>query len=239
MKYGVAFLLLGCACGVYAWMATAPPIRLLLANGALCFSGVGAAFLGAGPRAFMKRTDGRLPLHSQLLFWPYLLLNHLGLLLVRRAGRERAVDEVAPGLYLGQHLAGTNTAALDIPGFTAVLDLTAEFGETAALRSVPHYRCIPLLDTFAPTAEQLAEGVAFIAEHQAEGSVYMHCALGHGRSALFVAAYLVSAGRAGSAEAAEEQVRAARPGVALNPAQQRALRGFAATVGRGKVGTSG
>ncbi len=53
--------------------------------------------------------------------------------------------------------------------------------------------------------------------------MYVHCAAGHGRSALTVAAYLLETGQASDAEAAREQVAAARPGIGLKRGQRATL----------------
>jgi protein-tyrosine phosphatase len=53
--------------------------------------------------------------------------------------------------------------------------------------------------------------------------VYVHCAVGHGRSATFVAAYLLASGAADSPQQAIAFLKARRPGVHINSAQQAAL----------------
>jgi hypothetical protein len=184
---------------------------------------VGLAFAARRPRLFMKRADGRLPFLSNLLFWPYYALNGLGLLLSRFLTREGRVSQVLPGLYLGPRLTWLDRPLLRSLKPAAVLDLTCELGECAELRGDAVYRCIPLLDTYAPDAKQLEEGVRFLTEHHARGPVYVHCALGHGRSALFVCAYLVASGHFPDVEAALAHLRAKRPGVSLNAAQRACL----------------
>jgi protein-tyrosine phosphatase len=57
--------------------------------------------------------------------------------------------------------------------------------------------------------------VAWLTERAGEGPVYVHCALGHGRSATVVVAYLVATGRAATVQEGLASLRSKRPGVSL------------------------
>ena len=105
----------------------------------------------------------------------------------------------------------------------STLDLTAEFSELAFVRALDGYKCLPVLDTEAPSMEQLRSGSDWIAGRIEAGPVYVHCALGHGRSATMVAAFLMRSGRAPSAEGAVEMVARQRPKIGLHPRQFAAL----------------
>ena len=87
------------------------------------------------------------------------------------------------------------------------------------------YRCIPLLDTRAPNLTQLREGANYIA--QSDGPIYVHCALGHGRSATFVAAYLLLSKRAQTAESVVTQIQKLRPRIGLAREQMAVLELYA------------
>ncbi len=227
MRYGVILLMLGLVCSVGALQAAPSPGALVLSSLAVCWFGVALGYLRLGPRVFMKRPDGTLPTISWLLFWPYFLLNHLLLAVTAALGRENAIDEVASNLFLGRRLTVRDRRVVAARPFSAVLDLTGEFAESGLLRRVGHYRCIPLLDTAAPTQRQLTEGVAFIQAAVGGGAVLVHCALGHGRSATFVAAYLVAEGKVSDEEAAVTALQPLRPGVKVSSCQRRALAAFA------------
>jgi protein-tyrosine phosphatase len=110
-----------------------------------------------------------------------------------------------------------------------VLDLTVEWAEVPSLRSPGTYRLLAVLDGTAPTAEQLAEAVAWLRARTKEGTVLVHCALGHGRSACVVVAYLLAEGKHSTPREAEAFLRRLRPGVRLNAAQRRAVQGWHAT----------
>ena len=226
MKYALIFLAFALACCFVALTQTSAPLRVMALSFALAFGGVGLAYAGVGSRAFLKRADGRLHPLSWLIYWPYHALNTLSLWGFRRSARENAWDEIAPNLYLGCRLNARDNAAIERLGIASVLDLTAEFGETARLRNL-NYRCIPLLDTRAPTLEQLQTGAIWIENALETGPVYVHCALGHGRSSTFVAAYLILAGRAPNAEEAVAKIKRLRPRIGLTRAQMAVLQSYA------------
>ena len=147
--------------------------------------------------------------------------------MIAQTGKENSVDEILPNLYLGRRLTHFDKAATQQHHFAAVLDLTSEFGKCLVMGTTVIYKCIPLLDTFAPTVEQLNEGVDFIAEHIKNGPVYVHCAMGHGRSATFVAAYLIAAGITPDVASAERYVQTKRAKIDLHESQRKALEAFA------------
>jgi protein-tyrosine phosphatase len=85
-------------------------------------------------------------------------------------------------------------------------------------------RCLPTLDGFVPAEQDCAKLVQEIAAHR--GPVYVHCAQGHGRSALVVGAVLLHRGLALSASDAEAKMKSVRPGVSMSFAQRRLLKRF-------------
>lgn len=108
----------------------------------------------------------------------------------------------------------------------SVLDLAGEFPEERSQRELPGYRSLPVLDATAPTEDELRSAVAWIAEAIGAGPVYVHCALGHGRSACVVIAYLLSVGAVDTVAEGVRLLRSLRPGIRLHPPQLRLLREF-------------
>jgi protein-tyrosine phosphatase len=103
------------------------------------------------------------------------------------------------------------------------LDLTAELPATSVLGGTERYLTLPVLDAEPPTASQLARAIAFLDAGEPQGRVLVHCALGHGRSATVVAAWLLAHGAAGDALDVEAGLRRTRAGVRFTPAQHLAL----------------
>jgi protein-tyrosine phosphatase len=108
--------------------------------------------------------------------------------------------------------------------WSGLLDLAAEFTEIRPLRKLAGYRSMPVLDATAPTEQELRSAVEWVAATAAEGPVYIHCALGHGRSACVVIAYLLSRGVVGTVVDGVMLLRSMRAGVRLHSSQRRRLR---------------
>ena len=223
MKHGFAFLGLSVGCVAALFANENFLMRFVAASAALAFLGVALAYGFSNPKIFLKRLDGRISWLSFPLFWPFHALNFLSFGLFRLSQKENDCDEIAKNVLLGRRFSADETRKIAALNLYAVLDLTAEFGEIAALQNL-NYRCIPVLDLGAPTAEELRESAKWIATQAEQGQVYVHCALGHGRSATFVAAYLLHCGQSKTADAAVNYIAARRPKIGLSDAQMKVLR---------------
>jgi hypothetical protein len=221
-KSGLVFFALGAGLSWLGLRASNPVAGLLGLSAGLCFLGLGAIYFFRWPGLLGKTTKGRLVTSSYVLFWPYHLLGYASLFIARILSVE-PFQEVAPGLYLGGRLFPWEEPKLKQRGIKSVLDLTCELSEVGFLRQVPGYRCIPLLDGGAPSAAELEASIDFITERLRSGPVYVHCAMGHGRSATVIAGYLVASGKTADLRAAMELVRSKRPGIRLNAGQRKSL----------------
>lgn len=206
-RYGWAALAL-------SLMAATGGMALLLLWPAMSLALVASAY-ASGRRDFLKSSAQGLPACSRLLFGPWLVAMWLNVWL-RRKHLGKAV-EIQPGLWLGPHPA--------ICGLAASLERTAALSVVSLAPEVPQClplptRVIPALDLVVPDEPSLAAALAAMDSGLCQGPVYLHCALGYGRSAQVAAAYLQRQGL--SWPQACEQVRQLRPG---------ALPGAAAVVG--------
>jgi hypothetical protein len=225
LKYSFLFLVLAVACVVLTlalwdfvgWFG----IAFLYA--AVSFLLLAVAYMGAGPGLLLKRESGRHSILAWLLFGPYFLLNTLTFGLYRLMSREPAYVQVAPNVFFGRRLSRSECGA---NRWVGVLDLAGEFAESHQLRELAGYKSLPVLDATAPTEEQLRSAVAWVTAGAASGPVYVHCALGHGRSACVVIAYLLSVGVVDTVAEGVRLLRSLRSGVRLHPAQRQRLRMF-------------
>lgn len=211
----LAFGLLAAGAALAAWVQDIFWVRGLFLWSAGSFGWVALAYVGLGT-CLGKRPDGRMRLVSQLLLAPYHGLNALSL----RLCRDPAWNEILPGLYLGRRL--SRAQARELGPVAAVLDLTAELSECSAfVSSAIHYRLLPTLDKRPLQPLDLQAALEFVSS--APRPLYIHCALGHGRSASVVAAYLLSIGQVASAEQAEAFLRDKRPAVRLSKEQRQSI----------------
>lgn len=139
---------------------------------------------------------------------------------------EFDISQITEFVYLGTNLNHLETSHMEILkniGITAEIDLENERQKQAP--GVDVYLWLPVENYTAPTHEQLEAGVTLIdLMEKHKKKVYVHCALGHGRSPTLVAAYLISKGK--SVEDAIETIKAARPEIHLEEVQLTALRAY-------------
>lgn len=181
-----------------------------------------AGYFGLGP-GITRKTNGQLMLSSRFVLAPILVGQYLSLVYYRQ--QCRAWDEVIPGVLVGRVLSSKEAKLAIKQGVTAVLDLTAEFSESAAFRAL-NYRNIPILDLTAPTPSQLDQAVACISEQAKTGTIYVHCKIGYSRSAAIVGAYLMAIREVNSADEAVEKLRQWRPTIIIRPEAMAVLRRF-------------
>src|SRR5262249_35360777 len=150
------------------------------------------------PRVFGKQPDGRLAWWALVLLGPFLVFAWVAWLFSSRLNREPACHEIVPGLWLGRRL-----GARELPsGVGLGIDLTAEFPEPRGVTTGRLYRCLPTLDCLAPEESTVRLLIEETARH--EGGVLIHCAAGHGRSALVAAGVLLVRKLAGDVREAED-----------------------------------
>jgi len=227
IPYAIIFLVLAALAGLIAALAPGWFPRTVGAAGALSFLLVAIAYFGAGPRLLFKRAGGRRHPAAWIVHWPYFALTAFAFRLTVLSYREGPYVRVAPNVFLGRRLKAREAKEAEAEGWLAVLDLAAELSETRRLCKLANYRSQPVLDATATSLDKLREAVEWVKSHAANGPVYVHCALGHSRSATVVAAYLLAAGLASDAKSALKHLRELRPGVRLNRAQRKLLNKFA------------
>lgn len=175
---------------------------------------VAAAYFGPGARVFGKRPDGSRSVGVVAWMLPFLTVNYLTWRLQVLLSPEDCCNEPAPGLFVGRR-----PRPGEYPKAALVVDLTSEFPKPAYHPSGVDYAALPTLDAFVPDAQAYRQALE---RAEKAGTVFVHCANGHGRSAAFMAALLVRRGLAADVDAAMLMVAAARPACRLNPVQRAA-----------------
>ncbi len=214
MKYGFAFTLLAALLAIYA--ARQGDWFWLLLWPSFSFALVGAAYLGFGTTIFGKQPTGLLSPTRTLMLAPFHVYVILVWHAVRHLSREPAWNRLTESLYIGRRLLSNERAE----EFDHIVDLTCEFNEPAAMRE-SGYISFPTLDGHTPSREELLRRVSLVAD--LEGTVYIHCAQGHGRTATLAVAYLLHEKNASSVDDAVDFLLQRRPAAHLNRAQRKLL----------------
>lgn len=218
--YLSAALLLGLlASGLPIWLAW-----IGWWSAASCLA-VSLAYALNRPQIFRKR-QGRIPRSIRWLFMPVLVMAALYNRWARRRDPLPPLQQIEPGLWLGSRLGQGDRQWLEQAQIEAILDVTAEFDalDWSSSGLQIDYLNIPILDHSVPTPSQCTQALNWLhRQHQQGKRVLVHCALGRGRSALILAAYLL----AKSGQEDEQQVLArlqqTRTSVRLNGRQWRCL----------------
>ena len=176
---------------------------------------VAAAYLFIGPAVFAKSHDGRIGAAARILLAPYLL----GAWVNSRLWTWHDPDpvEVAPGLWLGRY-----PSRARMKGTGRVVDLTAEMSRPRWARATD-WRSFPCLDLVAPDPRVLEAAARAIGPVGPGRPVMVCCALGYGRSAATIAAWMVINGEANSVQDGVVRLRGMRPRLAISPSQLSAI----------------
>lgn len=175
---------------------------------------LGIAYAGLGAVVFGKQKNGKIHIISLGLMFPYFLLTWVIWHIQRLISQEDCCNQIIPGIWLGRR-----PLDYELPlNISLIVDLTAEFPEPPNIISGKTYICIPTLDTQIPNKYIFNKLIQTIANW--EGNVYIHCALGHGRSATVVAGVLIAKRLVNNLEEAEKLLKAARPGIKFSQVQR-------------------
>ncbi len=182
---------------------------------ALSFSLVAIGYLGLGAGLLGKASNGRRNPVAYLWATPFLVfMRLLRTFLTWRRHDEDPWNEVSEGLYVGRILA-PDTLPSDV---VTVVDMTSEFLEPEGIIDGYDYRCLPTLDGAVPSVAALRAFLGTSPEWQAP--IYVHCAAGHGRSAMLAACLLVRWERAADVDSAMATMKKARARVHLTGEQR-------------------
>jgi protein-tyrosine phosphatase len=164
--------------------------RFLAAWTALACAVAALAYVANRPHWLGKRRGVTSP--RALLVLPYLVAFRIACRMMAWWRGPDHPTRVAPGLWVG----GRVRASTLPPGVTTIVDLVAEYGAARAVRRMPGYRCLPVLDGGFPA--DLEQAAALVRELAAieTGDVLVHCDSGRARAPTFAAAVLIARGLA-------------------------------------------
>lgn len=209
--YAVTFTILA---GALIWTAIINGgLAWILMWLALSFLIVAAAYGGVGSIVFGKRSDGTRSLWAMVCLFPYLVLLWVIWSVRRLVGHEPCCTQIVPGVWLGRR-----PYEYELPPQTAcVVDLACEFAAAKGVTTKRDYISLPTLDTLIPAETDFLTALKRASTHS--GEIYVHCALGHGRSAMFVAAILLDRGIVQTPAEAVQIIQKTRPAIRLSRQQ--------------------
>ncbi|ULJ62489.1 dual specificity protein phosphatase family protein [Wielerella bovis] len=142
---------------------------------------MGLAYAKFGANLLQKQNNGRHTFAATCLFAPQILAAKLNQIIWLRHDTES--EHIAENIFIG------SLKALKNPNFQAALDVCAEL---PACRTPANYVALPMLDMVSPTVAQLAQAAAHLDRlHHQQQTVLVCCALGYGRSAAVILAWLM------------------------------------------------
>jgi hypothetical protein len=174
---------------------------------------------GVGRSDFFGKVGGRLR-WSKIVLLPYLAVQTAIWHLLRSTSREPPFCAVAEGIIIGRRLLSHEYP----PNLSSLVDFTCEFSEPLPLNGSAFYVNVPILDGGCVSPAALDAAVIRILS--LPRPIYLHCAQGHGRTAMIAACLLIELGLASTVTRASALVRAARPRARLNGRQATAVAHF-------------
>jgi hypothetical protein len=195
-----------------AWASSSVPVRagwLLFAVG---WVGPAVALSARDPTLLGKTATGQFALWRWPTLWSWWGFRYLAARAETSWTGESPSDEVYPGVWVGRWPHGDTLRALD-PAAWAVVDLTAELPTRFSGEA---YLAVPVLEHTPPRPDQLDAVVAFMSAQEAAGrTLYVHCAMGHTRSATAIVAWRLATKPTQSLDAVVEHLQQVRPRMGL------------------------
>lgn len=193
---------------------TAQPLFFWLTINALFFALV---YTLNKPNWFLKSYKGKINIFILILNLPWLIFTFIVWHIQRILSKENKLNHIAgTHIYIGRRLLGD-----ELPqDINVVIDLTSEFNEPFFKNVV--YINIPLLDAIAPSPK-IFTIIDDLKDKIIGKSIFIHCAQGHGRTALFTSILLVKLGVSSSYCDAHKLILSSRPKATLSSSQERFL----------------
>eukprot|EP01060_Flectonema_neradi_P000800 TRINITY_DN10495_c0_g1_i1.p1 TRINITY_DN10495_c0_g1~~TRINITY_DN10495_c0_g1_i1.p1 ORF type:complete len:253 (+),score=26.62 TRINITY_DN10495_c0_g1_i1:38-796(+) len=226
---GSVWLLLGCACmagcAYLIWEDNYFGVILLWPGAVLSQFGIATIWCPhIGVKLLGKDATGFIPVYRAVIFFPFLLVAWIWWLIryvILVCKKEPAYDKVWDNVYVGRYPLFSG-----FPENTElVVDLTTEMYGMKSKNPACRYVVAPALDTCAPSADVWLNAIKEIIDTRLlspSSDIYVHCAYGHGRSGITVAAAMVRIGTCASFETALQHLRETRPSINWQPSQENA-----------------
>lgn len=214
MKIGILFIITGILLANYAITCQSLFLSVILIWSSVSFGLVGFSYLFNTTLLFGKNREGKQNIINIFILLPYLLYLWGTWHCLRLFKSENAIDRIDENLFIGRRLFRD-----ELPeNIDTVVDLTCEFSEDRLIVNKTDYHNFQILDASVPKYDELAK---FIDElRKSDNRIFIHCAEGHGRTALVASLLLIAKGKANTLNEAYDMLKIKRPLVKLNSAQK-------------------
>ena len=160
--------------------------------------------LGHNPLTLKK--EGQILWPSWLLFWPYLIGNHLSWKIWKK--KVPTMVEITDGVWIGRSLHSEDETLIRHEQIKTIIDLAPEVNDH--LPAGINYIYEPLLDLAIPNPDILQQLCETISTAKQQGNIYIHCKFGLSRSVLVACAWLIKS-RGHTTQQAWEIISTAQP----------------------------
>ncbi|MHA2218770.1 MAG: hypothetical protein ACXACY_22840 [Candidatus Hodarchaeales archaeon] len=176
---------------------------------------MGTAYLLNKPEMLGKNSKGTINPIILILNLPWLVFQYLVWHIQYFISKENAFDKInGLDVYVGRRPRNIN----ELPAVDLVIDLASEFVENKKVREEKEYLNVPMLDAKVPPKKlDLTDLIKRIKEK----TIYIHCAQGHGRTALFTSLLLKETGFVKTLSEGIEKIQYHRPLAKLNKKQNK------------------
>lgn len=229
---GLWYLLAGMAFGLLLFLPIHLLAKVLAAWAALVCCYIAAGYYFSFARLLFKNRNGKIPSLIKWLLLPYFLCAHLFNWHARKTALTPPFQQLYPGLYIGRRVLISDIQLLEQLDIHAVLDVTAEFDVLgyALVNTGIEYKNLPIFDHNALRLKTLHAGVDQINHWKQQGKhVLVHCALGQGRSAMVILAYLIYKNPRCNIERLLQNAKSIRATVSPNKKQLKLLHRYQAS----------
>ncbi len=196
-------------------------LKIVLFWFSLSYPILGLIYFINKPKLFYKsKNSGKLSIISNLAILPYFLIIYSIWFFKYKFSKENKYDFFFENYYIGKKL-----IYKDLPNdIEIVVDLTAELNEDYSIIQNKKYISFPILDASIPDE---VDFYLFIKEvSKLRSNIYIHCAEGHGRTALVAIILYLIRNKKQSVEEAFEFIKGKRRKIKLNKEQESFLNKF-------------
>jgi hypothetical protein len=177
-------------------------------------------FINKANSFFKNKDSGKIPVFIILLTIPYFLLIYSIWYFKYKFSKENKINFFFENYYIGKKI-----LFQDLPNeIEVVIDLTSEFNEDSNILKNRKYILFPILDGSIPDIDDFYLFIKEISKIQS--NIYIHCAEGHGRTALVgIVLYLIKNKKC-SFEDGLTFIKSKRDNIRLNNTQEEFLKEF-------------